>query len=151
MTFKTSVTSTQSWHCTCFSAHLLSGAKEPKKLKKKKEKKENDACVLLGNFFFTSNNHNFLFFFWYYFKYFHSLGTCFCKEVDVCTHVRTRISVSAHVLWIIECTSLVLLDHRSLPLHHCSLSTHSLSNCRFISFALHLAQSDGVCFDWHPF
>ena len=40
MTFKTSVTSTQSWHCTCFSAHLLSGAKEPKIFKKKKKKKK---------------------------------------------------------------------------------------------------------------
>ena len=89
-----------------------------------KKKKENDACVLLGNFFFTSNNHNFLFFFGIILNIFHSPGTCFCKEVDVC-HVRTRISVSAHVLLIIECTSLVLLDHRSLPLHHCSLSTHS--------------------------
>ena len=68
-----------------------------KNIKKKKEKKENDACVLLGNFFFTSNNHNF-FFFGIILNIFHSPDTCFCKEVDVCTHVRTRISVSAHVL-----------------------------------------------------
>ena len=39
MTFKTFVTSTQSWHCTCFSAYLLTGAKEPKILKQKKKKK----------------------------------------------------------------------------------------------------------------
>ena len=42
----------------------------------------------------------FFFFFGIILNIFHSLGTCFCKEADVCTHVRTRIyiSVSAHVL-----------------------------------------------------
>ena len=67
-------------------------------IKKKKKKKKKTMHVYYWAIFFTSNNHNFLFFFGIILNIFHSPGTCFCKEVDVCTHVRTHISVSAHVL-----------------------------------------------------